>query len=49
MYTHNEHETPTGGDVGVRLGGEDAENVVVLPGSSAIAPSRCLLRVVLTS
>ena len=30
MYTHNEHETPTGGDVGVRLGGEDAENVVVL-------------------
>lgn len=31
MYTHNEHEAPAGGEVGVRLGGEDAENVVVLP------------------
>jgi hypothetical protein len=43
VYTHNAHETPAGGEVGVGLGGEHAENVVVLPVSSAIDPSMYLL------
>jgi hypothetical protein len=49
VYTHNAHKTPTGGEVSVGLGGEDAENIVVLPVLSAIAPSRYLPSIVLTS
>jgi len=48
-FTYNEHETPAGGDVGVSLGCEDTQDIVVLELQSAIVPSQLFLQIMLTS